>query len=359
MTTIEQPIKLLDLTPVCLQKADTILDTMCFMCLDQGHDFHDGSSRTRTLADQETWIDSTISDKNISSGRKGYLNKINSDIFTTTYKPQPSENKTLTTEQIFGKTEFIKGLVNTTFCGGNGNYGILMIDDVSYKKLGGDQGNPVIDIIQTKLAETIQFHIFKQDSNYYIYSTQDTTGSVGLTFNNLNEIADTSALFLPFYQRVYNDGMHNLWTFNIKKHIFIVKLTSLNIVETKPGEFELNTPIFRCEKYTTINLTIPEYRLNFRNFFSPSKVKGLANTFLTEMSKEEGFKFPKKGKDYENNLIILFNRYKKQITNLDVDKFERDIIESSNDLNYKVNCGIFCSLQTNIIPNMNQGIILN
>lgn len=316
MTTIEPPIKLLNLTPVCLQKADTILDTMCFMCLDQGHDFHDGSSRTRSLADQETWIDSTISDKNISSGRKGYLNKINSDIFTTTYKPQPSENKTLTTEQIFGKTEFIKGLINTTFSGGNGNYGILMIDDVSYKKLGGDEGNQVIDIIQTKLTETIQFHIFKQDSNYYIYSTQDTTSSTGITFNNLNEIPDTSALFLPFYQRVYNDGMHNLWTFNIKKHIFIVKLTSLIIVETNPGEFELNTPIFRCEKYTTINLTIPEYRLDFRNFFSPSIVKGLDNIFLTEMSKEEGFKFPKKGKDYENNLIILFNRYKKEITNL-------------------------------------------
>ena len=154
MTTIEPPIKLLDLTPVCLQKADTILDTMCFMCLDQGHDFHDGSGRTRTLADQETWIDSTISDKNISSGRKGYLNKINDDIFTTTYKPQPNENKILTTEQIFGKTEFIKGLVNTTFSGGNGNYGILMIDDVSYKKLSAteqDEDNLVIDSVERKL----------------------------------------------------------------------------------------------------------------------------------------------------------------------------------------------------------------
>jgi hypothetical protein len=60
---------------------------------------------------------------------------------------------------------------------------------------------------------------------------------------------------------------------------------------------------------------------------------------------------------WKNINCLIEVKNKKQITNLDVDKFERDIIESSNDLNYKVNCGIFCSLQTNIIPNMNQEII--
>ena len=346
MTTIEPSIKLLDLTPVCLQKADTILDTMCFMCLDQGHDFHDGSGRTRTLADQETWIDSTISDKNISSGRKGYLNKINDDIFTTTYKPQPNENKILTTEQIFGKTEFIKGLVNTTFSGGNGNYGILMIDDVSYKKLIAteqDEDNVVIDSVERKLAENIKFHIFRQDINYYIYSREDTTSAKGLTLNNLNEIADTSALFLPFYQRVYNDGMHELWTFNIKKHIFIVKLISLNIVESETGEFELNNPVFKCEKYTTINLTIPEYRIDFKNFFSPTIVKGKNNIFLNKI-KELGFTFPKKSSNtkYEEEFAIFFAKHKVEITELFLEnlllgyvKYETDGVEQSDNVFYQ------------------------
>ena len=49
--------KLLDLTPVCLQKTDTIFNTLLFMCLDQGHDFRAGDSRTTTTDGQSTWVD--------------------------------------------------------------------------------------------------------------------------------------------------------------------------------------------------------------------------------------------------------------------------------------------------------------
>ena len=47
---------LLNLTPVYLQNTENIVNTLIFMNLDQGHDFHDGSARTKTNNGDQTWI---------------------------------------------------------------------------------------------------------------------------------------------------------------------------------------------------------------------------------------------------------------------------------------------------------------
>lgn len=328
---------LLSLTPVCLQKSDTILDTMCFMCLDQGHDFHDGSSRTQTIARKESWIDSSIKDKDVSNARKGYLNKIKAQIFNENHIPP----KTLNSKDIFGKTEFIKGLVNTTFSGGDGNYGLLVIDDVNYKKLGGRediQVDPLINIIQTKLSSTIRFYILEQDIYYYIYSTDAESGSKGVTLNDLNNITGVNALFLPFYQRNYNDGMHNLWTFSIKKHIFIIKLISLNISQ-QSGKLILDNPVFTCKKYTTLNLTVPEYKLEFLQFYNPNKTRGkFIDTFykyITENPSEftGQLPIPKNNKYYEDQLSTFFRENKTKITELFLEKLLLGYVNDSSVVN--------------------------
>ena len=195
---METQVPLLNLTPVCLQKTDTILDTMLFMCLDQGHDFRDGSKRTLNKG-KPSWVDLVFE-------KRGYLNKVLEEDYNKNYK-----SKTITSDKIFGNSDFIKGLINTTFSGGDGNYGLVVIDDFTYKKLDSDE-NKITELIENILKENITFNITKSivSNYYYIHSQTDTKGGNGLTFENIGSVENTHALFLPFYHRVYNEGMHEL-----------------------------------------------------------------------------------------------------------------------------------------------------
>jgi len=195
--------KLLDLTPVCLQKTDTIFNTLLFMCLDQGHDFRAGDSRTTTTDGQSTWVDY---DFFVSNKKLCYLNKIKQDKFNKEYiQSNDTEEKQITIgpEKIFGQNDFIKGLLNTTFIGGNGAYGLVVIEDTNLEKLGQEKELFIVN----KITENINIKLKLINSNYYIYSDNDTDGDSGKTF----EINGSEILFLPFYQRVYNNGMHKLW----------------------------------------------------------------------------------------------------------------------------------------------------
>lgn len=242
---------LLDLTPVFLQKTDTIFNTLLFMCLDQGHDFRAGDSRTTTNDGQSTWVDYDF----FVNKKICYLNKIKQQKFNTEYIGK----STLNSEQIFGQNDFIKGLLNTTFIGGNGAYGLVVVEDSNLSGLGNDPKS----LIVSKIRENITISLKLTNSYYYIYSDNDTVGDQGLTIS-INEYINI--LFLPFYPRVYNNGMHKLWSFNTKKHIYIIKLENITMVE-EHGIYTFKDPNFTCEEFTTIDLIVPEYILEFNDFF--------------------------------------------------------------------------------------------
>jgi hypothetical protein len=114
-------IKLLDLTPVCLQNTANILNTLIFMCLDQGHDFRDESQRTMVANNtRRGWV-------NIEFNQDCYLNKISHNEMSQIL-PEAGE-KCFDAELIFGKHEFMRGLLKTTFAESNGAFGFVLIED--------------------------------------------------------------------------------------------------------------------------------------------------------------------------------------------------------------------------------------
>jgi hypothetical protein len=294
--------KLLDITPVILQDTSTILNTLIFMCLDQGHDFRAGDSRTTTNDGQSTWVDLDF----YVEKKLCYLNKINRQKFEDNYYNvktlEPTEIKTINSDLIFGQNDFIKGLLNTTFVGGNGNYGMVLIED---SQLAGLGETPEHSIAQ-ELSNTIQIKLKSTSSYYYIYSDNDFKGDSGLNL----KINESTILFLPFYQRVYNNDMHKLWTFNTKKHVYLIKLNELSIVNEN-GTLNFQTPTFICEPLNTIDLIVPQYVMNFGEYYETNlkplkknlakymeeNKEPLKQSFLTELFtgvyKSNEFTFPR------------------------------------------------------------------
>jgi len=262
-------IKLINLTPINLQKTDNILNTLLFMCLDQGHDFHDGSARTKTNDGKSTWVD-------LDLNGKGYLNKINQDIFDLEYAPNQGVNE-ISADKIFGKKDFIKGLLNTTFVGGDGAYGLVIVEDVEFKKYNNE--SELITKIEEIIKKNIIVNLIVKDK-YYITTTNDCAGEHGMNF--IIDDQNTNILFLPFYQRVYNGDMHKLWTFNSKKHIYIIKLTKLELLKSETNII-IQNPTFKCEKFTTIDLIVPQYYFNFKIFFNFKKKISYFFTKLNEI----------------------------------------------------------------------------
>jgi hypothetical protein len=262
-------IPLLNLTPIYLQNTDSILNTLIFMNLDQGHDFHDGSARTKTNSGLSTWVD-------LDFKGKGFLNQISRNIFNSTYR---NGTYNLTSNEIFGKNDFIKGSLNTTFIGGSGAYAFVVIDDENLKKIDGTPEEKFVDEIKRNITIKIQ----NSGEKYYIFAEGDTLGENGRTFNIGTAEDNINFMFLPFYQRVYNGSMHKLWTFNTVKHIYLVKITNLTLLSTETN-LEVSNPVFTCEKFTEINNIVPQYVLNFNQFLNGIK-KGDKNTFSKRVKK--------------------------------------------------------------------------
>lgn len=285
--------QLLDLTPIYLQKTDTILNTLLFMCLDQGHDFHDGSARTKTTDGNPTWVD-------LDFKGKGYLNKIPQSKFNSIIS---TSGTTFLSKDIFGEYDFIKGLLNTTFIGGNGAYGLVAIDDEENKKLGINPTQTITNFINQNIKIIIEL----SGQNYYIYSKNDSNGDEGLTLN-LADYNNAIISFLPFYQRVYNGGMHKLWSFNTKKYIYLIKLEQI-IVNNNNGNYEgeVQGKTFSCEFFTTIDLVVPQYVLDFNNF-----IYNKTFNFFDEFKSKTGISFStKQRKELLKNLNELSDNNKK------------------------------------------------
>jgi len=251
---------LLNLTPVYLQNTDNIVNTLIFMNVDQGHDFHDGSARTKTSAGLSTWVD-------LDFKNKGFLNQIPSRVFYQKYPNDTTpDEKTypLSNDDIFGNSDFIKGSLNTTFVGGSGAYAFVVVEDEDLK-IPLPEGTTLEEAIIKEIKNNITIKIQNSGDKFYIYAEGDTQGENGRTFNIGTQELPINIMFLPFYQRVYNGSMHKLWTFNTIKHIYLIKLTNMTLTKSKT-ELKISDTIFTCEKFTEINSIVPQYVMIFKQF---------------------------------------------------------------------------------------------
>lgn len=311
---------LLKLTPIYLQNTDTILNTLLFMCLDQGHDFHDGSARTKTPDGKATWVD-------LDFNGKGFLNKISSDIFESEYANV--NEGIITTDKIFGNNDFIKGLLNTTFIGGNGAYGLVVIDEINNSKLG----NRAEELIEKTITSNIIIRLTFANDKYYIYTENDTKGEKGKNFT-ISEADNADILFLPFYQRVYNGNMHKLWTFNTKKYIYIIKLQQFKIISNSGG-YDIIEPIFKCELFTTIDLIVPQYILNFAEFYSSKNNSNYLYQKLTEyglIPSSSRTKITLDDKFFTDNKDKLYEIFSQALFSGNFNIPEQQINENSNEV---------------------------
>lgn len=295
-------IPILNLTPIYLQNTKNIVNNLIFMNLDQGHDFHDGSSRTKTNDGKSTWVDLDIKGK-------GFLNQIKKNIFKEKYNEDNKEkyneeNKvyTMNSEEIFGENEFIKGSLNTTFVGGCGPYGFVVIEDTYLNKQSDDIKININNKIIESLKSNIKFEFINGVDSYYISSSNDTNGENGKI---IEIIPDFDILFLPFYQRVYNGAMHKLWSFNTVKNIYLIKLVDLSFTITN-SVINVQGYNLECNLFTVINQIIPQYVMDFK-------------TFLTNYN-------------YNNNpRINFFNIIKDKIKDyIDENKYIKDFYNSKN-----------------------------
>lgn len=282
MTEEKKEIPLLDLTPVCLQNTNNVMNTLLFMCLDQGHDFRDTSDRTN-VAGTKAWINADISIRE-EAGKVVYLNKVSKDEFETNYAPNEDDN-IIDASKIFGQYDFVKGLINTTFAGGDGVFGLVVIEDIDYEKLITSETNEdnISNIIIKQLTDNnVGVNVSKISDSYILYSVNDVgTEGNGLYFEaNIDGATTINMLFLPFYKRAFDKGMHKLWTFNTKKHIYTIALNSLtinkSIIKVGPEESVkkyqiLKPPEFKCKKYTAIDLIVPQYYLKFDDYDTDRK----------------------------------------------------------------------------------------
>jgi hypothetical protein len=276
-------IPVIKLTPFFCQKADNIMTTLLFMCLDQGHDFRDGSART-SVDDKgkKSWVDLEKSGK---SENKLYFKKIDEESYGKSF--ENSDTK-IDDSPCYSDGDFIKGLLNTTFCGGKNMFGLFVINDSTYTKLISnsnfkDENTNELNI--QKLMEIVDIKFYTQNITSNLYFTTEGRkgldgydgGSIGKTIElnkqlGIDDEKDiNSLLFLAFHERTFNDGMHSIWSFNEIKHIFLVRLDSLTVKKTQnigfnTFRYELSNPQYSGKKILTLNQVIPEYTLDFKDF---------------------------------------------------------------------------------------------
>ena len=250
--------KLTSLTPVFVQKTENILGYSLFMCLDQGHDFHAGFGRGSSPGN---WV----SENYIISN-----SKINNIILQMNQTSQRSLEIISPCD-----TEFIQGLINTSFCGGKSVYGILIGNEDTINILLTSRNYSVEGNLDIQKIMDSQNIIFTKESKGVMSSGDGT--NTGLLIDITDAISENGTpvdsiklTFLPLNKYNYNIGMHRVWYFNKKCKIFSVSLNKLTI-ELLNTKQTFKNPKYDCHEVASIHYIVPEYTLNFEAFLQKFK----------------------------------------------------------------------------------------
>ena len=108
---------------------------------------------------------------------------------------------------------------NTSFGGGHQIFGLVYIEDDSYKKLLD------LDLYKTETNELNINELLKQIKEEKRINKDNINkafeGNYGVLFN----ISGNNILFLSIYTKdIYNNGMHSLWNFNTPSHVYAVQV---------------------------------------------------------------------------------------------------------------------------------------
>lgn len=224
-------INIRNLTPLLVQRTESILSTLLFIALDQNHDFRGGRT-----AGSDSWV--TVKNptfiSTIRSSNEG------------TVIDYPMNNSYLNT------------LVNTSFSGLKSLIGLLVIDIDDAIKL--EEMSKYIKDGKIDINEIMKLYNFNYNITPVISGFDINMKGCSPDGNNI-ELNDTgiSISFLSFAQSTWDHGMHNIWTFDKKKSIYLVQLKSLTITDG------ILQPIYDIYKYTILENIVPIYECYYAN----------------------------------------------------------------------------------------------
>ena len=244
-------IDITNITPIYLQKCENIMTTLLFMPLDQCHDFRGGRTSGST-----SWV-TEIS--------KGILKKDVDD-------EQLAEG---ITENIYSN-DFMNTLVKTSFSGKQGIVGIMVIGDDSFKLLNSSAEYKNGDNLDIPKLMNI-FDIPVNFDGHSIIMNCDPRGN-RLEINI--EERDSHIIFLGFTSDGWDDGMHDVWSMNERKHVYSIKIE--NIKQLPSEQLEV---IYSGDKVTIIENIVPCYEMIYKSK-NETKIWGFINNFMSSDGKK-------------------------------------------------------------------------
>jgi len=337
------PEKLLNQTPVYLQKTDMIRETMLFIFLDQGHDFHVAGERGNTMwtgvkkasttmvyrsgaieheeeeektpaskSDEDDTESYTPDNSSVSSIREEDPTKYIEHIGKPILELARMLGVTLDSSQQFFeilypyKNEYRNFAINTSFSGDIGIFGVMYMNTATYDFLKeilelSSEDRTDININTVLNAMNITYHI-ELNSPYGCIIQIRNCGDSGITHNFHGSTGDPrdmmNVTFLPFVGgSIYNQGMHSIWDFNEPRYVYLITLNKL--IVKNPTTTSLNSYIITAEYggklFFQSNLNIPTQEVDLNLITS-----GLTNTNVKSQTKEEK---ELKSRQFENILL--------------------------------------------------------
>jgi hypothetical protein len=220
--------------------------------------------------------------KKAKEGDETILSKIDIEIVAEQAR-RTSEENTITILFPY-KNEYRHFAINTSFSGYKGVFGVMFIDDYDGFRLEEINGH-VLEL----LMESIKYKITrnKKSSIYKIKITG--VNNYGIT----RRVGVTDVTILPFIGgSIYNHGMHKIWDFNKKRHVFIITLDSLKVNKIgKEGDF-FNyriTPEYHYHPLFISDLKIPEREVDLNFIIQEEPYKLTNSNVLSEEKQNRGF----------------------------------------------------------------------
>lgn len=249
-------IDITNITPIYLQKCENIMTTLLFMPLDQCHDFR--GSRTNGSTSWVTEISKGILKKDVDD------EQLTAGITTNIYS-----------------NDFMNTLVKTSFSGKQGIVGIMVIGDDSFQLLNNSA--------EYKNGDSLDIQKIMDSFGQFI----KIDGGISMNCNPKGERLtltigenDAQIIFLGFTSDGWDDGMHDVWSMNERKHVYSIKIE--NIKKLPSEQLEV---IYSGDKVTIIENIVPCYEMIYK-----SKNETNINAFINNFE-IDGKKITKKNVD--------------------------------------------------------------
>jgi hypothetical protein len=272
------------LTPILIQKTDNILSTLLFITLDQNHDFRGGRT-----AGSDSWV------------------TVKTPTFITKVE-QIAADKPI---EFPMNNSYLSTLINTSFSGLKSLIGLLVVEGEDNIPDLMENGKLNITKIMSENFKEINFIYNKVPNGYDIFMKGCSPDG------NKRQISTNSTFtFLSFAQSTWDHGMHDIWNFETKKHIYLVQLTSLSIDVNN-----ILQPHYDIYDYSIIENIVPIFECSYVN-------QAGASSFL----KDNGLTDYKSKETDENELTNIYNKLLEFMSFHEPDPLKRGLVLKFHEL---------------------------